>query len=114
MPQMIDLGKEMLRINPQTNAIEYSRDSRNWSRRCSSSAHGTFKDLCLYGAYVYAVTSKGVYYSRDNGLNWSGKCVGRPSYGEFQTIMARGTELYAQTTKGLYVSKDNGLNWTRK
>lgn len=113
MPQMIDLGREMLRINPQTNAIEYSRDARNWSRRCTSKSYGTFKDLCLYGAYVYAITSKGVYYSRDNGLNWASKCTSQ-AYGEFQTITAVGTELYAQTTKGVYVSKDNGLNWRRK
>lgn len=110
---MIDVGKEMLRINPQTNAIESSRDSRNWIRRCMSKSYGTFKDLCLFGSCVYAVTSKGVYYSRDNGLNWMTKCVTQ-AYGEFQTIMAHGTELYAQTTKGLYASRDNGLNWIRK
>ena len=113
MPQMIDSGKEMLRINPQTNVIEYSRDSRNWVRRCSSKAYGTFKDLCLFGPYVYAVTSKGICFSRDNGTNWTSKCVSR-AYGEFQTLMAQGTELYAQTTKGLYMSKDNGTNWIRK
>ena len=113
MSQMIDLGKEMLRINPQTNAIERSRDGRNWTRRCTSSSHGTFKDLCLLGSDVYAVTSKGIYYSRDNGTNWRQKSANR-SYGEFQTITAAGTELYAQTTKGVYVSKDNGSNWRRK
>lgn len=110
---MIEIGQETLRINPQNNSIEYSRDLRNWTRRCSSQAYGTFYDLCLYGAYVYAVTSKGIYFSRDKGTNWTSKCVSQ-AYGKFQTLMVRGTELYAQTTKGLYASKDNGTNWTRK
>lgn len=110
---MIEVGRELLRINSQNNTIEYSKDGRNWIRRGSSSAYGTFKDLCLFGQYLYAVTSKGVYYTKDNGVNWSPKTVSK-SFGEFQTIMASGTELYAQTSKGLYYSKDGGVNWIRQ
>lgn len=110
---MIEVGQELVRINSQKNAIEYSRDGRNWTRRCVSQACGTFMDLCLYGAYIYAVTSKGVYYSRDKGTNWGAKCLSK-AYGEFLTIQTVGTELYAQTSRGLYASTDNGTNWRRK
>ena len=62
---------------------------------------------------IYAVTTKGVYFSKDKGLNFTCKC-NSTAYGNFQTIMVRGTELYAQTSKGLYASKDEGRNWVRK
>lgn len=113
MSQLIECGNELIRINPAKNSIEYSRDGRNWIRRCSSTAYGTFLDLCLFGPNLYAVTTKGVYYSRDKGLNFISKC-NSTAYGTFQTIMARGTELYAQTSKGLYCSRDEGRNWIKK
>ena len=116
MPQIISLGSELLRINPQKNSIEVSKDGgRNWSiRRASSSSYGTFMDLLLFGQLVFAVTSKGVYFSKDKGLNWSLKRANSPSYGDFKSIMQDGCNLLAQTSKGLYYSKDGGLNWTRK
>ena len=41
MAQMIQYGREMLRINPSNNTIEYTRDGRNWTRRYSSQYYGT-------------------------------------------------------------------------
>lgn len=116
MPQIISLGSELLRINPQKNSIEVSKDGgKNWSiRKASSSSHGTFMDLVLFGQMVYAVTSKGVYFSKDKGSNWSLKRANTSSSGNFQSIMQDGTNLLAQTSKGLYYSKDGGANWTRK
>lgn len=70
-------------------------------------------DLCLFGSELYAVTSKGVYYSKDGGRNFASKCTSS-SYGEFQTLMVQGSVLFAQTSKGLYASKDGGRNWTKK
>ena len=113
MPQLIECGTELIRINSSNNSIDYSRDGRNWVRRCSTQAYGTFIDLCLFGSFLYAVTSKGIYFSRDKGVNFTSKCVSS-AYGTFQTLMVRGTELYAQTSKGLYASKDGGVNWVRK
>lgn len=114
MAQIIEIGRDIYRINPIKNSIEFSRDGgRNWTSKCTSSAYGTFKDLCLYGSEIYAVTSKGIFFSRDGGRNWTSKCTSS-AYGEFQTLMARGAELYTQTSKGLYASKDGGRNFTRK
>lgn len=113
MPQLIEYGRDLIRINPSNNTIEYSHDGRNWTRRCASQYYGTFYDLCLVAPDLYAATAKGVIYSHDGGRNWTTKCT-NPAYGTFQTIMARGNELWAQTTKGTYVSKDGGRNWIRK
>ncbi len=113
MPQLIEYGREMLRINSSNNTIEYSRDGRNWTRRHASQYYGTFFDLCLVGSDIYAATSKGVIYSHNGGINWTIKC-NSTYYGTFQSLMLHGTELWAQTSKGLYVSKDGGRNWMQK
>ncbi len=113
MAQMIQYGREMLRINPSNNTIEYTRDGRNWTRRYSSQYYGTFFDLCLVGSDIYAATQKGVIYSHDGGTNWTTKCTSS-AYGTFQSLMLRGTEIWATTTKGTFASKDGGRNWTRK
>ena len=64
MPQIINFGREMLRINSANNRIEYStNDGRNWYSRFNSSNCGIFNDLLPYGKELLAVTSKGVYYS---------------------------------------------------
>lgn len=113
MSQLIEYGRDMIRINPSNNTIEYSRDGRNWTRRHSSQYYGTFYDLCLVGSDLYAATAKGVIYSHDGGQNWTGKCTSS-AYGTFRTLMLRGMELWAQTSKGTYVSKDGGRNWTKR
>ena len=51
MPQLIECGTELILINSSNNSIEYSRDGRNWVRRCSTQAYGTFIDLCLFGSF---------------------------------------------------------------
>lgn len=114
MAQMIQRGRELVRINVQKNAIEYSHDGgRNWNRRCMSSGYGTFMDLLDFGSELLACTSKGIYYSKDDGRNWNSRCTGS-SYGTFMQLMADGSNVLANTSKGLYYSKDGGRNWTRR
>lgn len=115
MAQMIQVGKEMIRINPAKNSIEYStNDGRSWHSRCTvTSTYGTFMDLLLYGTELLAVTSKGVYYSSNEGRTWSSRCTSS-MYGEFQTLMDGGNELLAQTSKGLYYSTNEGRTWSKR
>lgn len=114
MAQMIQAGKEMIRINPAKNSIEYStNDGRSWSSRCTSSMYGTFIDLLLYGTEIFAITSKGVYYSTNDGRTWSSRYTGS-FCGEFQSLMDGGRELLAQTTKGLYYSTNEGRTWSKR
>ena len=71
MAQMIQSGKEIIRINSQKNSIEYSSDGgRNWHLRYSSSYAGTFQQLMADGSVLLATTSKGLFYSKDSGRNW--------------------------------------------
>ena len=71
MAQIIQNGSELIRINTQKNAIEYSRDGgRNWRSRYTGSIAGVFVDLLPYGPEILVCTSKGLNYSKDGGHNW--------------------------------------------
>jgi hypothetical protein len=73
MSQMINTGKELLRISPKNPAqIECStNDGRNWVVRCPGiSTYGSFEDLTLNGSEILATTSKGLFVSKNGGRNW--------------------------------------------
>lgn len=114
MAQMIQSGKDIIRINTQKNSIEYSTDGgRNWHQRYSGSNAGTFADLVLFGSEVIACTSKGLYYSKDEGRNWHSR-YSSSFAGTFLQLMVDGGTLLATTSKGLYYSKDSGRNWHKR
>lgn len=73
MSTIIILGKEFLRISPKNPChIEYSYNGgRSWLLRYIGNAAGQFKDLQISGREIIALTSKGTYYSKDNGRIWS-------------------------------------------
>lgn len=114
MPEIINNGNELLRINKSKNIIEYSRtDGRTWILCYNCGAIGTCHDLLRYGNEILACTSKGLYYSRTDGRTWVLRCNGS-SYGEFLNLQIMGTELLANTSKGLYYSRNQGLTWVRR
>lgn len=111
MPQMIQYGNELIRINPAKNQIEYSTSQgRSWSSRYSGSSCGTFIDLLPFGKEILAATSKGVYYTTSEGRSWCSRYTGS-SCGSFQMLQDGGKELLAITDKGLYYSTSQGRSW---
>lgn len=72
MGQMIQKGKELIRINPSNKQkIEYStNDGRSWYSRYTGSSCGDFNDLTDNGKEILASTSKGLYYSTNEGRSW--------------------------------------------
>ena len=71
MGQMISLGTELIRINPQNNHIEYSvNGGRTWLIRFNSPQCGVFQELTVHGSEILATTSKGLFYSKNAGRNW--------------------------------------------
>ena len=72
MSQMIQLGSELIRINPSNNQkIECSsNDGRTWVTRCQASSYGNFNDLTNNGKEILGMTSKGVYCSLNGGRTW--------------------------------------------
>ena len=114
MAQMIQRGREIVRINMQKNSIEYSQDGgQNWHNRYMGSSAGTFVDLLDYGSEILACTSKGIYYSNDDGRNWHSRFMGS-SAGSFSQLMVDGGKVLATTSKGLFYSTDGGRNWHRR
>lgn len=73
MGQMINRGKELIRINPTNKQkLEYSTTSgRSWNTRFSGSSIGEFNDLTDNGKEILATTSKGLYYSTTDGRSWN-------------------------------------------
>ncbi|MGX9985803.1 hypothetical protein [Soonwooa purpurea] len=73
MSTMINRGKELIRISPKdAKKIEYSITSgRNWNTRYNgSSSVGEFSDLSDNGKEILGITSKGLYYSTNEGRSW--------------------------------------------
>ncbi|MGN0281145.1 MAG: hypothetical protein ACI4B3_02455 [Prevotella sp.] len=115
MPQIVNLGRELVRINPAKNSIECSQNGgRSWVMRCSNSSYGTFRDLLVYGRELLACTSKGLYASTNEGRSFVPRCTNTSSYGDFLNLQNAGTELLANTTKGLYYSRNEGRSWVRR
>ena len=114
MPQIVNLGRELLRINVQKNSVECSQNGgRSWVTRCSNASYGTFRDLLEYDGELLACTSKGLYVSINGGRSFAQRCA-NSSYGEFLNLSDGGSGLLANTTKGLYYSRNGGRSWVRR
>lgn len=72
MGLMITRGKELIRINPAKNSVEYSNNNGcSWYLRfAATSSMGTLQDLADGGKDLLMTTSKGLYYSNTDGRNW--------------------------------------------
>ena len=114
MPQIVNLGRELVRINVQKNSVECSQNGgRSWVTRCSNASYGTFRDLLEYDGELLACTSKGLYVSTNGGRSFAQRCA-NSSYGEFLNLSDGGSGLLANTTKGLYYSRNGGRSWVRR
>lgn len=113
MPQTIQNGAEMLRINPAKNAIEYSTNNgRTWHTRCSSSSsYGVLKSLLRYGGEILIASSKGVLYSTNDGRSVHMRASATNNTGEFNELIDAGIEMLADTSKGLLYSTNSGRSW---
>ena len=114
MPQIVNLGRELVRINVQKNSVECSQNGgRSWVTRCSNASYGTFRDLLEYDGELLACTSKGLYVSTNGGRSFAQRCT-NSSYGELLNLQDGGSGLLANTTKGLYYSRNGGRSWVRR
>ena len=73
MSQIINRGKELIRISPKDpKVLEYStNDGRTWGRRCMTmSNQGNFEDLTDNVKEILATCEKGLFYSTNEGRTW--------------------------------------------
>ena len=76
MPQIVNLGRELVRINAQKNSVECSQNGgRSWVTRCNNTSYGTFRDLLEYDGELLACTSKGLYVSTNEGRSFAPRCT---------------------------------------
>ena len=73
MSQMINRGKELIRISPKSaSKLEYStNDGRSWNTRCSGSAYGDFQDLTDNGREILTQTFKRLCCTTNEGRSWN-------------------------------------------
>lgn len=116
MPQIVNHGSELIRINTAKNCVEYSNNNgHSWYSRYSGSSCGTFHDLLYYGKDLLAATSKGVYYSNNDGRSWYLRYTTTSSgCGEFLSLSDGGREVLASTSKGFFYSNNEGHSWYRR
>lgn len=114
MSQIVNYGREMIRINTQKNHIEYSTNNGiSWHTRYTSNSCGTFLALLPFGSELLACTSRGICYSKNAGSAWHMRYISS-SCGNFIDLTSDGSTLLATTSKGLYYSKNSGLSWHKR
>lgn len=118
MPQIVNNGSKLIRINTAKNTLESSQNGGiTWvtlNNNANSFNCGTFIDLIYSGRDLLACTSKGLYVSKNDGLTFILKCANSLSHGDFQAININGQELLATTSKGLYYSRNGGISWIKR
>jgi len=74
MAQILNRGKELIRINPKdSRKLDCSiNDGRTWTGRFYGNAStGSFIDLTDNGKEILATTDKGLFYSINEGRTWN-------------------------------------------
>lgn len=73
MGQLLSFQQELLRIQPTTNRIEYSKNQgRTWATRCHFTTQmGVLQDLAVQGTTLLAMTTKGLYVSTNQGRTFT-------------------------------------------
>lgn len=62
----------LVRINPEKNTIEHSKNKGvSWTVRCSLTNKGTAISLTDMGNEVFLETSNGFYISKNEGVTWT-------------------------------------------
>lgn len=118
MPQIVNNGSRLIRINTAKNTLEYSQNRGfTWvtlNNNENSFNCGTFIDLIYNGTELLACTSRGLYASKNDGLVFVLRCANAPAHGDFLAINIDGRDLLATTTKGLYYSRNGGISWIKR
>lgn len=114
MPQIVNHGSELIRINPAKNSIEYSNNNGfSWYSRYSGSSYGYFRDLLYFGGELIVATSKGIYYSNNDGRSLYPRYTSS-GCGNFISLADGGKELLATTSQGFYYSNNKGFAWYKR
>jgi photosystem II stability/assembly factor-like uncharacterized protein len=85
---------------------------QTWARSDSGLPHNTrINAFAVIRDAILAGTDRGIYISRDGGLNWTASGTAN-SVGRILTFAAIRTSVYAGTDRsGIVVSQDGGVTW---
>jgi photosystem II stability/assembly factor-like uncharacterized protein len=63
------------------------------------------------GNTIITATSNGIYFSSNNGENWTKKNTGLETQAEVKTLGMKGSKYFVGTMEGIYSSTDNCESW---
>ena len=97
------------------NGIYYNDNLINGRNWISSNSGLSYVYSLIIDNYnnIYAGTSKGLYLSMDNGVNWNDVYSGFDDKNIF-SVMRYGNNLYVGVEEGVYLSTDSGISWGLK
>jgi len=97
------------------NGIYYNDNLINGRNWISSNSGLSYVYSLMIDNYnnIYAGTSKGLYLSMDNGVNWNDVYSGFDDKNIF-SVMRDGNNLYVGAEEGVYLSIDSGISWGLK
>ncbi|MBS1514569.1 MAG: T9SS type A sorting domain-containing protein [Bacteroidetes bacterium] len=103
-----------------SNGIYKSYDANYWEKITNGLPDSlSVSGFASRGNLIFAATSKGVYYSSNNGVSWSSRNNGLTSdYNASNIAIEQNGKLfitedksYALGNRGVFKSTDNGLSW---
>lgn len=95
-----------------SNAIVVSVEEFCPWKQTGGPYNGTIICLAISGINIFAATNEGVYFSSNNGGNWSAVNNGLTDSLTVNALVISGANIFAGTSGGVYLSSDNGSSWT--
>ncbi len=92
--------------------LQASKINAQWSQT-NIPTIGTITALTFFGSTIFAAANRGgIYYSNNNGTNWTAANAGLTNTGVW-TLVISGTNLFAGTDGGgVFLSADSGTSWS--
>ena len=115
MPQLINVGTKLFRVNSAKNCLDISYTGGPlWvSRSKMGPRFGRLKDLLWYHDKLYALTETGIWYSRNEGADWGVRGSGSIAK-SLVALQDGGKDLLGlHQNGGLYRSYNEGADWVR-
>lgn len=89
--------------------LRSTNNGQAWAASNTGLSHRSVLSLGVYGTTLFAGTFSGIYYSPNNGSNWSASSLLGYNTLAFAEI---GASFFAGTNAGVWRSVNNGVNWT--
>jgi len=85
---------------------------QSWIQRESFPGKGNVLSIAVFASNVYVSTSKGVFQTNNNGLDWTDADAGLEN-NSVLSFASSGSRMFAGTGRGVFVTSDSGRSWSK-